>query len=429
MAGSTAPVVTANGLEPRRFVLRTFGVHRAGEYHFLPGGLGRVAPQPDDFLVSNTAGALAKDVWVLAPDEGGPAPWAYERSSELRRLPVGTRPALLAPRVAADLFWVGRYTERVESTARLLRITDDLVEDYAGRPHTPGAQVMEALMTAVRRLCGTPAGAGGADAAPVDELRAAVADLRPGTIAYAVRRLAGAAQGVRDQLSYDTWHVLARLERILADTPQRDTQLQAQLYDVLESTLAMAGVVAESMMRDTTWAFIEAGMRIERAQSVVSLLRATLTVDRPPAVDGQVAEAVLQVGESIITHRRRLVSGEGPDRPAQSALALLLLDSANPRSMAFALERLTQALEQIGDRDLLGECDQLAQLLSAMDLDASTEGDRHPLGELLDQAEAGLRRVSDELTRRHFRRRAAQHTMPSDWSALVQQSARSAPVP
>ena len=69
---STAPVVTRSGLEPRRFVLRTFGVAHDDDYHYLPGGLGRVAARVGEYTVSNFTGALAKDVWVISADTDQP---------------------------------------------------------------------------------------------------------------------------------------------------------------------------------------------------------------------------------------------------------------------------------------------------------------------------------------------------------------------
>jgi uncharacterized circularly permuted ATP-grasp superfamily protein len=61
---STAPVVTGTGLEPRRFVLRGFGVAHGTGFHVLPGGLGRVAGSTSEFSVAHRDGTLAKDVWV-----------------------------------------------------------------------------------------------------------------------------------------------------------------------------------------------------------------------------------------------------------------------------------------------------------------------------------------------------------------------------
>jgi uncharacterized circularly permuted ATP-grasp superfamily protein/uncharacterized alpha-E superfamily protein len=412
VAVSTAPVVTPRGLEPRRFVLRPFAVARGDDYHFLPGGLGRVAESADAVRVSNASGALAKDVWVLAP-EGASAAIDLGPREDTRLAGLRIHHTVLAPRVAENLYWVGRYSERGEGTARLLRVVDDLVEDHEHRPGTPGNAVMQALLDALGPL-GLPVAEG---VEPLETLRRCVlAEATPGTVRYAARRLDIAAQELRDQLSHDIWHVLARLDRTLRQEPSPDWQLQPMLHDVLESTLALAGVFVESMVRDESWGFIDAGTAMERAQHVVSLLRATLVHERPPAVDGQVSEAVLEVGESIITHRRRSASGDGPAWPVQSAISLLLMDPTNPRSVAFQVARLAADLRVLGDPTLASEVDELAGIVDDVDLHEVTTGDRHALAELLDRIHRELRSVNDGLTRRHFSRMAPQRVLLTDWT-------------
>jgi uncharacterized circularly permuted ATP-grasp superfamily protein/uncharacterized alpha-E superfamily protein len=412
---STAPLVTPSGLRPGRLLLRTFWAAHDGDVHVMPGGLGRVNQDPDLSLVSSAAGAIAKDVWVLAPEtqpEGWGA-WAGEDQPAL--LPV-RQPTAVAPRVADNLFWIGRYAARAEATTRLLRVTDDLVEDHAHRQGTPGAATMEAMLAAAAELTRVTAEP---DRPPRDHVRRMVADptLR-GTVAYAADRLVDSAQRVRDQLSYDIWHVLSRLERTLDHIPPDEQQLQPQLYDVLESLLAVAGVIGESMVRDESWGFLDGGLRLERAKLTASLLRSTLALERSPIIDGQVTEAVLEVGESIITHRRRTVAGEGPPWPVHSAISLLLLDRGNPRSVAFQVDRLVEDLGLVGDAVLAERASTLARDLASVDLVEACAGDRSALALLLGSVATTLRGISDDLSRRRFSRKTAQHVLPSVWSGV-----------
>ncbi len=412
---STAPVVTPTGLAPRRFVLRTFAVARGDDYHFLPGGLGRVADAPDAVRVSNSDGALAKDVWVLAPEPAATAVDLGPRA-DIQLTGLHLRTSVLAPRVAENLYWVGRYAERAEGTARLLRVVDDLVEDHQHRPGSPGHAVMAAMLDAQTRVTGLVVPLG---EEPLDTLVRSLHDgTTPGTLRYAVRRLDGAAQEVRDLLAYDFWHVLARLERTLRDDASRHWQVQPRLHDVLESTLALAGIFVESMVRDESWGFIDAGTAMERAQHVVALLRATLVQQRPPTVDGQVSEAVLEVGESIITHRRRTASGDGPAWPVQSAIALLVLDPSNPRSLTFQVARLAVALRVVGDDTVIRAVEELAEWVDAIDLHAATAGDRSALEVALTEADSRLRRIDESLIRRHFSRMAPQRALPTGWMPI-----------
>ena len=412
---STAPVVTPTGLEARRFVLRTFGVAHGDGYHFLPGGLGRVAPDESSYLVANAAGALAKDVWVLAGDESAPA-WTDDRRLDLRPVSGGAEWAALAPRAAEGLFWIGRYAERAQTTARLLRVTDDLVEDHANWPDTPGEAAMRTLVGAVGAM--TRSGRWlPEDAAPIDVVRRLVADEGvPGSVSYAVDRLVRSAQDVRDLLSSDIWRVLSRIERTLAEAQPEDVQLQPQLHRVLESMLAVHGVIAENMVRDESWGYLDGGVRLERAMLTVDLVRATLGLDLPPIIDGQVTEAVLESCDSIITHRRRIATGEGPAWPVHSAVELLLRDEGNPRSVAFCLARLTEDLRLLGASDLAGTAETLLADLRTIDTLDLVAGDRSGVGELCDRIGAVLRWLSERLTAAYFRRKPTQRELPVSWS-------------
>ena len=220
-----------------------------------------------------------------------------------------------------------------------------------------------------------------------------------------------AAESVRDQLSQDIWHILSRLDRTLAQPPPPDGLLRPQLDNVLQSLLAVAGVVHESMVRDQTWGFLDGGIRVERAQLTVSLLRATLATERPPIIDGTVTEAVLEASESIITHRRRTAADEGPAWPVHSAVSLLLLDLGNPRSVAFQVGRLEEALRMAGDSGVVARVAALGEHLASLDLVALCAGDRSSLHSTLSTVQTTLGGLSAELGLRYFGRKPPQRVL------------------
>jgi len=422
---STAPVVTARGLEPRRFVLRTFGVLAGDSYTFLPGGLGRVGADMDAHVVANRVGALAKDVWVLAPDE--PELTSIEPAGTSRlRVVRAPRSRGTAPRVADNLFWAGRYLERAEGTTRLLRVTDDLVEDYGSRPGTPGFATMTALLGATAAVTGRAVpdaggpGAGGTDlTGRLEWLRDLVTDRwSPGTLAFAADRFRAAAREVRDQLASDVWNALGRIERLLAELPPNE-QLQPLLSDLQGAYLAVEGVLAESMMRDATFGFLDAGVRIERAHLTVRLLRSTVAVERSTVVDGQVAEAVLDVGESIITYRRRAAVGDGTDRPVASALALLLAEPVNPRSVLWQLRRLADDLVLIDDSELAARTRGLIGQIAGADVEAQAS-DHAALAATLSRLDTDLQELASSIAERHFHRKAPQRPLLHYWAPAWQ---------
>jgi uncharacterized alpha-E superfamily protein len=155
-----------------------------------------------------------------------------------------------------------------------------------------------------------------------------------------VRRLVDAAHAARDQLSMDTWLVISAMQRDLLEVPSLQ---RATLQRVLAALLALSGLGAESLVRDPSWRFMDAGRRIERAVQLSALLRSTVTVERDPATDSLILESLLIAAESIITYRRRYRS----HAQLETLLDLMLLDPDNPRSLRYQLDRLLEDLRAL----------------------------------------------------------------------------------
>ena len=85
----------------------------------MPGGLTRVSPSLDNLVVSMQSGGGSKDTWVLARR----ARFAVQPAAAPTAHPLDVSRATfdLPSRVADNLFWLGRYAERVEAAARVAR--------------------------------------------------------------------------------------------------------------------------------------------------------------------------------------------------------------------------------------------------------------------------------------------------------------------
>lgn len=343
---STSPTMTEHGIRPRRTLLRTYAVAREGSYSVMPGGLTRVAPDEDTPQISNQLGAIAKDTWVLASEP--------ERQSEfwLRSGPTVTAVDPLeglSERAAENLFWVGRYAERAESVARLLRAVHDRRNSLA-TTDADGQLAVDALLRALTVTTYSAPGFIGSEAerrlgSPDRELFSLTCDARrPGSLAFAVSRLLGSAEAVRDQLSIDTWQVTSTLEKQLltlsSTAAGRQDVVQGTLGVVMQSLLALHGLAGESMVRDAGWHFMEAGRRIERFQHLALLLRSTLDREHDTATESLLFESILVAAESIITYRRRYRS----HAQLETVLDLLVADPGNPRSLRYQVDRLETAI-------------------------------------------------------------------------------------
>ena len=179
----------------------------------------------------------------------------------------------------SDLFWMGRYAERAENMARLLTVTRERYHEFRYRRSWQGSECVPVLLTALGPITGTGTGArrlrrdgrDGADDAVVADRRSAPA----GSLAQSVERLGLAARAVRDQMSNDTWMVLAAVERALLHRARtrRRTHSRGRGVPVLGNLtlagmLALSGVAAESMVHDVGWTMMDIGKRIERGLGI-----------------------------------------------------------------------------------------------------------------------------------------------------------------
>jgi uncharacterized alpha-E superfamily protein len=159
--------------------------------------------------------------------------------------------------------------------------------------------------------------------------------------------LVDAAYSVREQLSGDTWQLVGDVEEELARLRNRPpTQLvgvQSSLQRLLQALLGLSGLAAENMERDSAWLFLDAGRRLERAQSLVRLLRAVLVRQRVGVVEDLLLESLLKTSESLIIFRRR----SGPMMHVAGAVDLLVYDAANPRSVMYQLDHLVSHLADL----------------------------------------------------------------------------------
>ena len=173
---------------------------------------------------------------------------------------------------------------------------------------------------------------------------------------------------------------------------------------MLTGVLSLQGVTA-NMIRDPGWRTRGAGRSVERGLQLCHLLRSTTTIRRGIDIDRDLHNAVLSAAESAVTHRRRY---RGYVR-LPGVLELLLLDTDNPRSLAFGIAELREHLAAMPDSTgstrperLL---DDLADELERVDIAAlaAVEGESRPsLERFLDGYLGQLTRLADSIGDLHF---------------------------
>lgn len=315
--------------------MRVYAVASEQGYVVMPGGLTRVAGSPDDRVVSMQRGGTSKDTWVCFSHS--------QRSDIPRSHSLGVHDLLrhdpfLPSRVAENMFWLGRYAERADNQARLIRSALD-------RHLEADPDRATGLLLALQH--GRRQGLFDADR----ELQHSLLGGLHGdglTLSMTLSGLTGAASEVRSRLSQENWSAIVELERegasLLPDSLEPGEAL-AFLDRLLMSLTALAGFALDDMTQDQSWRFLMLGRGIERLQHLSALHAGALA--SPGCINQAGLEWLLEVADSNITYRSRYLSTP----QLIPVLDLLLLDPGNPHSVCFQLRQLLRMLESTGSRD------------------------------------------------------------------------------
>jgi uncharacterized circularly permuted ATP-grasp superfamily protein/uncharacterized alpha-E superfamily protein len=414
---STAPSLVDGRVEPRHAVLRSFLVAGEDGYVAMPGGLTRIAPEEGELVVSNRAGGLSKDAWVLSDEPVAYVSlWRQPKQDQVLQF----RAEPLPSRAADNLYWAGRYVERAEGTARLLRAIYLLRRELRDANGGMTVSYLHNLLRAVTHVTGTYPGFVDEEAEkllqdPRAELRSLLRDAhRVGSLTSTLQAFGQVAMTVRDHWPTEIWRIIDAIQQDWTDEEETPGpghyRIQDRLDHLVMQLVAFSGLTAESMAREAGWLLLDIGRRLERALGLISLLRATLVPGMDDPIKRQLMETVLVICDSLNTYRRRYHSY----MHLPTVLELILMDPHHPRSLAYQLGCLqqhvaelprTQGSHRLGEdeRAVLESYTDL-RLADAVQLSRIDAGDGYCKGleELLSKQAENLWRLSDVITSTYF---------------------------
>ena len=302
---STVPVWDDGRVQPRHLVLRVYAVASGDSYSVMPGGFARVTSSLDSLVVSMQRGGGSKDTWVLAD---GPTPQFSLLPTASIPVEVSRATFDLPSRVAENLFWLGRYVERVELAVRLARALLPRVNQDAGAARAAGLDAGLRVMLALGYI-GSDLPAGGNQAALLErELLAMIYDLAGhGSLSWNLNHVRRLAWLLRDRISADAWRILNHFAEQFSVSPPPEPLRMVGALNLLDNAIitlsAFGGLVMESMTRGHGWRFLDIGRRLERAVQMVELLRHGLGFE--PVKDSGQLKVLLEIADSSLTYRSR----------------------------------------------------------------------------------------------------------------------------
>lgn len=309
-------------------------------------------------------------------------------------------PSVLLSRVAENAYWVGRYLERAEATARLVKAHTELFLDL---PKSAGLTWAPLLA-----VTGSDAEYHRVHEQPAEEevVSFLLSDpLNPGSVVSSVDQAREDLRVTRTMVPRRTWETLNELHLWVRDTHHsaiaRPTRL-AYCEEVIRRCHLVAGSIYATMNRDDTYSFLEIGRFVERADMTTRVLE--VEADILMAVSGEGMRPFVDV-TWLATLRslgaeqmyRRATGGivHGAD-----AVRFLLFEPSFPRSVEHCLIGVSRWLLELPRQDRpMTECAVVARRLGEFD---PVSGGADELLEMVDELQRGLGVLHDTLGATYF---------------------------
>jgi len=319
-------------------------------------------------------------------------------------------------RVAENLYWMARYLERAENTARFINSTTQVLLDLP-RDASFGWNVL--LQAA------------GLDdlyaqhydsANEADIMHFLIQDERnPSSIVASLHNARENTRTFREVLPMELWERINRLYLYTRDNAERATQTRSQRYEVLNGVIerrqSVIGLLSGSMSQDLAYQFIKLGRNLERADMTTRILDVNSAVSVPE--DTIAAEttrvrlwmSTLNALSAYQMYRRHVGVHVAP----ATVMHYLLRDPHFPRTVAHCLSEIENCLAALVDyQKPMAIARTVWRRLQALDIDRVTAATLH---DQMDLIQAELAELHDAVSHQYFSR---QHTAPIAEASLAQ---------
>ncbi len=343
---AVTPSLVNGKIEPCHALFRSFAVSNQDGYKVMAGGLTRTTLDKENMVISNQLGGFSKDTWVLSGEDSNTVNIKKEQEQGSTIASPVYQSNVLPSRNAENLYWVGRYAERVLGNARFQRTVMQYVEEANRAFMDNDMALKQCLLSSLTRYTHTYPGFTTDDIEkkvqePWEELGSILFDSsRTGSLGYNLDSFIRSVHSVRDYWSTDTWRVLREMEdawQLASSAKHKGHYKMLSAVDaIITSMMAFISLNRESISRDQGWTLLDTGRKIEQSLLLISMLQTTLISKQEDMVEYILQEAVLKSNESLVNYRFKYRA----HLQLSLVLDLMLLDPNNPRSLMYQLERL-----------------------------------------------------------------------------------------
>jgi uncharacterized alpha-E superfamily protein len=271
-------------------------------------------------------------------------------------------------RMASSLYWIGRYVERAEQTARLTEVTFGHTLAMGSTPEAEARR--ERHWTALLEIVGAQLAPSGDDAAPGDSNvpeHLIFSPENPNSIVECIALARDNARTMRHEVATEMWEALNRFH-LEVKQPARRRRATAEAEtatrfcrSVVNFSQLLQGITDSTMPREEGWYFLQAGKFLERAEFTARTLDVNFRLlagagveigssDRlalaAAADDIQPWATLLNSLSAYESYHRIQRRGIQP----QAVIELLTLSPVLPRSIRFSVGQVDAALAHITEQ-------------------------------------------------------------------------------
>lgn len=346
---SSEPSWVEGKIHPSHALIRSFLVQKNDSFKVMPGGLTRTSFVKNSFIISNQSGGVSKDTWVISSGEDPIQPLKFQLKSN--HSPEFIHRDSLPSHTAENLYWVGRYTERLINNARLLRTVMQFTLQNSNQVDNPLFYTTKKILLHTLTHCtygypgfilpNDPKKEEALIRNPWPELTNHLYDEnRTGSLSQNLLFFKKAVYHVRNFLSQDTWRIIRQLDEIWSDvkhTSQNDRMLMINDIDKLNTSMfSILGMNRESSRREQEWAILDLGRKFEQVLFIIRLLQNMFAKKTDVRTEYELMQSLLTATQSIMTYRYTF--RDHLQFPLM--LELMVLDMNYPKSLAYLIEKI-----------------------------------------------------------------------------------------
>jgi uncharacterized alpha-E superfamily protein len=303
-------------------------------------------------------------------------------------------------RVANSLYWIGRYIERAEDTARLIGVTSHLQLDLPKGIRPGWISIVHILGNEEAfRTQGV-----------VDDerqiMRFLIGDLtHPGSILSSLSLARESARTVRDVMPSEAWEEINTLYQTARSDAQKaywTKNRHTYLRQVVRGAQTVTGLLAGSMLHDETYHFVRLGRNLERADMTSRIIDVRSADLVPPAEHELTPFENIQwmsVLKSLTGYQMYRRSVREPVR-RRDVLEFLFKERRFPRAILHCLGEIEGcALALRKNAAVVARIREVAQSVEEADPGALEQAELH---RFIDQLQLGLAGIDEAIRETYF---------------------------